>query len=181
MCLADELRFFMMYCLGFVPAFEKIGKTCHIYLTPVHFILLHNVLNSDGVQAIAQFSKVAYRFALGLPNLGGFELQYFHHAWGSLSIYVGLCFTFLSFLVANCFLFSFPSALNRSHIAGNCIRWVSNFKSKWGSHRFHCGPDIVVTSTEEQCKHIWWQAASETCEETSQLVWTADAVSDIWK
>jgi hypothetical protein len=74
MCLADELRFFMMHCSGFVPAFEKIGKTCHIYLTPVHFILLHNVLNSDGVQAIAQFSKVACRFALGLPNLGGFEL-----------------------------------------------------------------------------------------------------------
>ncbi|XP_024383861.1 uncharacterized protein [Physcomitrium patens] len=43
----------------FLPAFEKIGKTCHIYLTPVHFILLHNVLNSDGVQAIAQFSKDA--------------------------------------------------------------------------------------------------------------------------
>lgn len=41
----------------FLPAFEKIGRTCHIYLTPVHFIILHNVLNSDGVQAIAQFSK----------------------------------------------------------------------------------------------------------------------------
>lgn len=44
---------------GFLPAFEKIGKTCHIYLTPVHLIILHNVLNSDGVQAIAQFSKVS--------------------------------------------------------------------------------------------------------------------------
>ncbi|KAH9327646.1 hypothetical protein KI387_007824, partial [Taxus chinensis] len=41
----------------FVPAFEKIGKTCHMYLTKDHFILLHNVLNADGVQAIAQFKK----------------------------------------------------------------------------------------------------------------------------
>ncbi|CAM6101439.1 unnamed protein product [Calypogeia fissa] len=41
----------------FVPAFEKIGKTCHMYLTPRHFILLHNVLNVNGVQAIAQFTK----------------------------------------------------------------------------------------------------------------------------
>lgn len=105
MCLADDLHLFIMYCSGFVPAFEKIGKTCHIYLTPVHFILLHNVLNSDGVQAIAQFSKVAYRFALGLPNLGGFDLLYFHHAWGALSIYIGLRFTFLSFLVGNHFLY----------------------------------------------------------------------------
>ncbi|KAJ7300056.1 hypothetical protein O6H91_Y083800 [Diphasiastrum complanatum] len=43
----------------FVPAFEKIGKTCHIYLTRDHVILLHNVLNADGVQAIAQFNKEA--------------------------------------------------------------------------------------------------------------------------
>lgn len=85
MCLADESRFFlMMYCSGFVPAFEKIGKTCHIYLTPVHFILLHNVLNADGVQAIAQFSKAGYP-NLGLQNLGRFELLIFHHAWGGLS------------------------------------------------------------------------------------------------
>ncbi|GAQ86340.1 hypothetical protein KFL_002830170 [Klebsormidium nitens] len=43
----------------FVPAFEKIGKTCHVYLTRDHVILLHNVLNSDGVQAIAQLAKDA--------------------------------------------------------------------------------------------------------------------------
>ncbi|KAH8935114.1 hypothetical protein BDL97_17G012600 [Sphagnum fallax] len=41
----------------FVPAFEKIGKTCHVYLTRVHITLLHNVLNADGVQAVAQFSR----------------------------------------------------------------------------------------------------------------------------
>lgn len=45
-------------CAGFVPAFEKIGKNCHVYLTRDHVILLHNVLNSDGVQAIAQLAKV---------------------------------------------------------------------------------------------------------------------------
>lgn len=43
---------------GFVPAFEKIGKTCHMYFTKQHLIMLHNVLNADGVQAIAQFTKV---------------------------------------------------------------------------------------------------------------------------
>lgn len=41
----------------FVPAFEKIGRVCHLYLTRDHVILLHNVLNADGVQAIAQFKK----------------------------------------------------------------------------------------------------------------------------
>ncbi|KAH7289856.1 hypothetical protein KP509_30G021700 [Ceratopteris richardii] len=43
----------------FIPAFEKIGKSCHLYLTPEHVILLHNVLNSNGVQAVAQFKKEA--------------------------------------------------------------------------------------------------------------------------
>eukprot|EP00249_Psilotum_nudum_P008038 c21001_g1_i2 orf=74-1009(+) len=43
----------------FVPAFEKIGKTCHLYLTREHVILLHNVLNANGVQAVAQFKKDA--------------------------------------------------------------------------------------------------------------------------
>ncbi|KAG6542819.1 hypothetical protein Mapa_015723 [Marchantia paleacea] len=43
----------------FLPAFEKIGKTCHILLTQHHVILLHNVLNTSGVQAIAQFTKEA--------------------------------------------------------------------------------------------------------------------------
>jgi hypothetical protein len=44
---------------GFLPAFEKIGKICHLFLTPDHVILLHNVLNSNGVQAVAQFKKVS--------------------------------------------------------------------------------------------------------------------------
>eukprot|EP00252_Welwitschia_mirabilis_P004535 TRINITY_DN14864_c0_g1_i2.p1 TRINITY_DN14864_c0_g1~~TRINITY_DN14864_c0_g1_i2.p1 ORF type:complete len:230 (+),score=43.43 TRINITY_DN14864_c0_g1_i2:108-797(+) len=43
----------------FVPAFEKIGKICHVYLTREHFILLQNVLNADGVQAFAQINQEA--------------------------------------------------------------------------------------------------------------------------
>ena len=45
---------------GFVPAFEKIGKTCHLYLTRNELILLHNVLSTDGVQAIASLSRVGH-------------------------------------------------------------------------------------------------------------------------
>lgn len=51
----------------FVPAFEKIGKTCHVYLSPSEIILMHNVLTTDGVQAVAQFPQEAlfeeYRIA----------------------------------------------------------------------------------------------------------------------
>ncbi|KAE9612634.1 hypothetical protein Lal_00005926 [Lupinus albus] len=39
----------------FLPALEKIGKTCHLYLTHDNAIFLHNLLNGDGVQSIAQF------------------------------------------------------------------------------------------------------------------------------
>lgn len=31
---------------------------CHLYLTPEAVYLMHNVLTSDGIQAIAQFPKV---------------------------------------------------------------------------------------------------------------------------
>jgi HUS1 checkpoint protein len=53
----------------FVPAFEKIGKTCHVYLTRVHITLLHNVLNADGVQAVAQFSRVLHTTPLFVITL----------------------------------------------------------------------------------------------------------------
>ncbi|CAI5498398.1 unnamed protein product [Closterium sp. Naga37s-1] len=43
---------------GFLPAFERIGRVCHVYLTPSDVFLLHNVLSADGVQAIAQFPTV---------------------------------------------------------------------------------------------------------------------------
>eukprot|EP00271_Cylindrocystis_brebissonii_P020585 TRINITY_DN6880_c0_g1_i2.p1 TRINITY_DN6880_c0_g1~~TRINITY_DN6880_c0_g1_i2.p1 ORF type:complete len:243 (-),score=40.84 TRINITY_DN6880_c0_g1_i2:281-1009(-) len=43
----------------FLPAFEKIGKVCHVYLTRDEFLLMHNVLSTDGVQAIARLPKGA--------------------------------------------------------------------------------------------------------------------------
>ncbi|XP_010545750.1 PREDICTED: uncharacterized protein LOC104818016 isoform X1 [Tarenaya hassleriana] len=41
----------------FLPAFDKMGKTCHLFLTREHLFFLHNLLNGDGVQCIAQFRK----------------------------------------------------------------------------------------------------------------------------
>ncbi|KAG8379803.1 hypothetical protein BUALT_Bualt07G0127300 [Buddleja alternifolia] len=38
-----------------LPALDKTGKICHLYLTPDHAFFLHNLLNSDGPQSIAQF------------------------------------------------------------------------------------------------------------------------------
>ncbi|ERM97175.1 hypothetical protein AMTR_s00119p00017050 [Amborella trichopoda] len=42
---------------GLILAFDKIGRVCHVYLTRDHAILLHNLLNGDVIQAIAQFKK----------------------------------------------------------------------------------------------------------------------------
>ncbi|KAK7266480.1 hypothetical protein RIF29_19124 [Crotalaria pallida] len=39
----------------FLPALDKIGKTCHLYLTPDYAFFLHNLLNGDGVQSVAEF------------------------------------------------------------------------------------------------------------------------------
>ncbi|TKY50217.1 Checkpoint protein hus1-like [Spatholobus suberectus] len=43
----------------FLPALEKMGKSCHLCLTREHAMFLHNLLNGDGVQSIAQFRKEA--------------------------------------------------------------------------------------------------------------------------
>ncbi|CAH9088506.1 unnamed protein product [Cuscuta europaea] len=43
----------------FLPALEKMGKICHLYLTRDHAFFLHNLLNSDGIHSIAQFRKDA--------------------------------------------------------------------------------------------------------------------------
>ncbi|CDO98173.1 unnamed protein product [Coffea canephora] len=43
----------------FLPALDKMGKICHLYLTRDHFFFLHNLLNGDGIQSIAQFKKEA--------------------------------------------------------------------------------------------------------------------------
>lgn len=40
-----------------LSALDKMGKICHLYLTRDHTFFLHNLLNSDGVQSIAQFKK----------------------------------------------------------------------------------------------------------------------------
>ncbi|KAF7002640.1 hypothetical protein CFC21_018094 [Triticum aestivum] len=47
---------------GFLPAIDKVGRVCHVYLTPTHAMLLHNLLGStgpegDGPQCVAQFAK----------------------------------------------------------------------------------------------------------------------------
>lgn len=43
----------------FLQALEKMGKICHLYLTRDHIYFLHNLLNGDGIQCIAQFRKEA--------------------------------------------------------------------------------------------------------------------------
>ncbi|RXH68917.1 hypothetical protein DVH24_031250 [Malus domestica] len=43
----------------FLPALDKMGKICHLYLNRDHAIFLHNLLNGDGIQSIAQFRKEA--------------------------------------------------------------------------------------------------------------------------
>lgn len=39
----------------FLPALDKMGKICYLYLTRDHVYFLHNLLNGDGIQSIAQF------------------------------------------------------------------------------------------------------------------------------
>ncbi|XP_030526392.1 uncharacterized protein LOC115738046 isoform X2 [Rhodamnia argentea] len=39
----------------FLPALDKIDKTCNLYLTRDHAVFLHNLLNGDGLQSVAQF------------------------------------------------------------------------------------------------------------------------------
>ncbi|KAG1355167.1 Hus1-like protein [Cocos nucifera] len=41
----------------FLPALDKLGRICHVYLTPDHAMFLHNLLGGDGVQSVAQFKK----------------------------------------------------------------------------------------------------------------------------
>lgn len=43
----------------FLPALDKMGKICHLYLTRDHAIFLHNLLNGDGIQSVAQFRREA--------------------------------------------------------------------------------------------------------------------------
>ncbi|WOK98901.1 Hus1-like protein [Canna indica] len=41
----------------FLPALDKLGRFCHVFLTPDHAMFLHNLLGGDGVQSVAQFNK----------------------------------------------------------------------------------------------------------------------------
>lgn len=46
----------------FLPAMDKVGRVCHVYFTPTHAMLLHNLLGSTGPdgggpQCVAQFAK----------------------------------------------------------------------------------------------------------------------------
>ncbi|KAK8946263.1 hypothetical protein KSP40_PGU006723 [Platanthera guangdongensis] len=41
----------------FLPSLDKIGRTCHFYLTRDHAVFLHNLIGGDGVQSVAQFKK----------------------------------------------------------------------------------------------------------------------------
>lgn len=43
----------------FLPAMDKMGKTCHLMLTRDHVFFLHNLLSGDGIHCIAQFLKDA--------------------------------------------------------------------------------------------------------------------------
>ncbi|KAL1565027.1 checkpoint protein hus1-like [Salvia divinorum] len=40
-----------------LPALDKMGRVCHLYLTRDHAFFLHNLLSVDGVHSVAQFSK----------------------------------------------------------------------------------------------------------------------------
>ncbi|OAY74890.1 Checkpoint protein hus [Ananas comosus] len=45
----------------FLPALDKVGRICHVYLTPDHAMFLHNFLGGaaggGGVECVAQFDK----------------------------------------------------------------------------------------------------------------------------
>lgn len=75
----------------FLPALDKMGKICHLYLTRDHAIFLHNLLNGDGIQSIAQFRKEAlfddYRISSQNDDRIAFavDLSLLHRALRSIS------------------------------------------------------------------------------------------------
>ncbi|KAL6559807.1 hypothetical protein OROGR_004924 [Orobanche gracilis] len=78
-----------------LPALDKIGKICHLYLTRDHAFFLHNLLNADGVHSIAQFKKESlfqdYRISSQNDDKIAFsiDLALLHRALRSiLTIYV---------------------------------------------------------------------------------------------
>ncbi|KZV56038.1 hypothetical protein F511_06055 [Dorcoceras hygrometricum] len=78
-----------------LAALDKMGKVCHVFLTRDHAFFLHNLLNSDGVQSIAQFKKESlfqdYRISSQNEDKIAFsiDLSLLHRALRSiLTIYV---------------------------------------------------------------------------------------------
>ncbi|GAY67700.1 hypothetical protein CUMW_258670 [Citrus unshiu] len=41
----------------FLPALDKMGKVCHLFLTREKAYFLHNLLSGEGIQCVAQFHK----------------------------------------------------------------------------------------------------------------------------
>ncbi|KAK1401706.1 Checkpoint protein hus1 [Heracleum sosnowskyi] len=74
----------------FLPALDKMGKICHLYLTRDHAFFLHNLLNGDGIQSIAQFQKEAlfddYRYSTQNDDRVAFavDLSLLHRALRSV-------------------------------------------------------------------------------------------------
>eukprot|EP00898_Chlorokybus_atmophyticus_P006928 jgi/Chlat1/7236/Chrsp58S06890 len=60
----------------FVPALEKNGPHCLLYLTPTHVSLVHSVLSTDGVQVIAQLSKDAVFEEYHISSLYGNSIAF---------------------------------------------------------------------------------------------------------
>ncbi|KAL8457047.1 hypothetical protein ACS0TY_035037 [Phlomoides rotata] len=62
-----------------LPALDKLGKSCHLYLTPNHAFFLHNLLNSHGVHSVAQFNVASlfhdYRISSQNDNKIAFSLD----------------------------------------------------------------------------------------------------------
>lgn len=61
---AHLMRYRDVCSAGFLPAMDKVGRVCHIFLTPTHVMLLHNLLGATaagpdggGPQCVAQFAK----------------------------------------------------------------------------------------------------------------------------
>ncbi|KAJ6839919.1 uncharacterized protein M6B38_311085 [Iris pallida] len=40
-----------------LPSLDKLGRVCHLYLTPTHSFFLHGLLSGDGVQSVLQLSN----------------------------------------------------------------------------------------------------------------------------
>lgn len=54
----------------FIPALEKINRICHLYLTPDHVFFLHNLINGDDLQSVAQFQiqSLFYDYRISSQN-----------------------------------------------------------------------------------------------------------------